>query len=118
MTHDTRDARPFLIVEDDASLRRVLSRNLLARGFAVVEAPTVSAAIAAIERATPELVLLDVELPDGTGWDVLRVARGRGVELRSVILSAAQARPERIAEFTPLATLRKPFPLESVLRLV
>ena len=70
-----------------------------------------------------DLVVLDINLPDQTGWDVLRVARSEGRlhpeggKLPVVVLSAVHVSPGRLSEFRPLAYLPKPFPLEALLRL-
>ena len=63
-------------------------------------------------------MLLDISLPDRTGWDVLRELRERGLVVPTIIVSAVRVGPSRLAEFRPLAYLPKPFPLEALLRLV
>lgn len=123
MDSDTADTPPaplaprILVVEDEDTLRRVMVRNLTARGFIVDEAETMAGALELLERTKPRLVFLDIELPDGTGWELLRTAQARGLHPAVVIVSAVQARADRIAQFSPVAVLRKPFPLESLLRL-
>ena len=62
-------------------------------------------------------MLLDINLPDRSGWDVLRDLRG-GQGGATVIISAVRVSADRLAEFRPLAYLPKPFPLEALLRLV
>ncbi|MEI7925577.1 MAG: response regulator [Chloroflexota bacterium] len=114
---DANDRRRILIVEDDDRLRGVIVRNLVARGFVVDEARTVEAACSQSAIEEPSLVFLDIELPDGTGWEFLDTLAVRGCRPAVVIVSAVHARPERIAAFSPLAVLHKPFPLESLLRL-
>jgi DNA-binding response OmpR family regulator len=105
-----------LVVEDDEQLRRIIVRNLAARGHAVREAGDVAAALAALHLEQPDLLILDVNLPDGTGWDVLRAVQlPRAV--RVLMLTAVPVSPRRLAEFRPLAYLPKPFPLEALLRL-
>jgi DNA-binding response OmpR family regulator len=79
-----------LVVEDDPSIRKLLTLTLKRDGHTSVEATSVSSAIAAVAKQKPDLVLLDVNLPGGTGFDVLRVLREThtGEELPVIILSA------------------------------
>lgn len=105
-------------MEDEPTLRQVIARNLASRGVAVSEAATAAEALAAIELRRPDLLLLDINLPDRTGWDVLRALREPGIALPTIVLSAVRVSPARLAEFHPLAFLPKPFPLEALLRLV
>ena len=107
-----------LIVEDEAPFRRVIARNLEARGCEVQEARTVKSALHLLDSDHPDLMLLDINLPDRTGWDILRVLRARGTSVPTVVVSAARVSPELLAEFRPLAYLPKPFPLEALLRLL
>jgi DNA-binding response OmpR family regulator len=108
----------ILIAEDDIPFREVIGRNLSVRGYEVREAATAAGALAEIEREAPDVLLLDINLPDLSGWDMLRSLRTRGSELPTVIISAVRIKPERLAEFRPLAYLPKPFPIEALLRLV
>ncbi|HEY7724347.1 MAG TPA: response regulator [Anaeromyxobacteraceae bacterium] len=57
-----------LVVDDDALVRRAVHRVLA--GFRVVEAVTGSEALALVRREPPDLVLLDLVLPDMTGYEV------------------------------------------------
>lgn len=110
--------RKVLLVEDEAPFRRVIVRNLAARGVEVREADTAERAVAAILADRPDLLLLDLDLPDRSGWDVLRALRRRGIDVPTVIVSAVRVPASRLEEFRPLAYLPKPFPLEALLRLV
>jgi DNA-binding response OmpR family regulator len=107
-----------LIVEDEGTLRQVIARNLAARGHQVLEAETAADAIEQAATKRPDLLLLDINLPDRSGWDVLRVLQGRGTDVPCIIISAVRISPARLEEFRPLAYLPKPFPLEALLRLV
>lgn len=62
----------ILVVDDDLQVRRFLRTTLSGHGHAVMEAGTVTAAIEAVQRARPGVVLLDLGLPDGDGLAVLR----------------------------------------------
>jgi len=108
----------ILLVGDEAMLRRVIARNLRGRGFAVREAELANDAIAMALVQAPDLMLLDINLPDRTGWDVLRELRQRGLTIPTIIVSAVRVSQSRLDEFHPLAYLPKPFPLEALLRIV
>jgi len=116
----------ILLVEDDEILCDVIGRNLRARGHSVSVAPDVQSALASLRAHDFDLIILDINLPDQTGWEVLREALHEGTihlheldgnKLPVVVLSAVQVSPRRLAEFRPLAYLPKPFPLDSLLRL-
>jgi DNA-binding response OmpR family regulator len=110
--------RHILLVEDDASLSDVIGRNLARRGLEVRTETTVSDALRAVAKMRPDLLLLDINLPDRSGWELLRALHGQGIEIPTIVISAARCTPERLAEFQPLAYLPKPFPLASLLRLI
>jgi len=121
-------AARILLVEDDDVLRDLLARNLQARGHEVSIADDAQAALDTLRTAPIDLVLLDINLPDQTGWEVLRIAQRKGwlhalsiegdtPRLPVVVLSAVRVSPQRLTEFHPLAYLPKPFPMEAILRL-
>lgn len=76
-----------LVVEDDPSVRRLLAVGLAAQGFRVLEALTVLDARRDASQYVPDLVLLDLGLPDGEGIEVLRDVR-RWSSLPVIVLSA------------------------------
>ena len=107
-----------LIVEDDATLSRAVARNLNARGYATRGAGTVAEALRALEDETPALVLLDIDLPDGSGWEVLRALRGGShPDIAVVVMSALRPNLRLAHELHCVGVLEKPFPMESLLRL-
>ncbi|HEY1294729.1 MAG TPA: response regulator [Chloroflexota bacterium] len=120
--HPTEDAgaraRRILLVEDEPTLRNVIARNLVSRGLVVQEAGTAQDAVQMATAARPDLLLLDINLPDQTGWDVLRELRRRSSEVPTIILSAVRVGHTRLDEFHPIAYLPKPFPIDALLRLV
>lgn len=59
-----------LVVEDEEALRSAVARHLIGAGFAVLEAGTAQAALAAAWEHQPDVVLLDILLPDGSGYEV------------------------------------------------
>ena len=64
-----------LVVDDDAAIRRVVATGLRARGYEVLEAGTASDGLGAVATEAPDLVVLDLGLPDGDGIDVCRRVR-------------------------------------------
>ena len=111
-------ALEVLIVEDEPILRSVIARNLRARGHRVREADTAARATEELLTELPDLLLLDIGLPDRTGWDVMRELRTSELQVQTVVISAVRVSAERLAEFQPASFLPKPFPLEALLKIV
>ncbi|MEZ4503470.1 MAG: response regulator [Dehalococcoidia bacterium] len=109
--------RRVLLVEDEQPLCQVIARNLSARGHEVVIAGTAEVALSELAAREFDLMLLDIDLPDRSGWEVVRELRTEGRSVPFVVVSAVRVSPEQIAEFQPLAYLPKPFPLDALLRL-
>ena len=70
-------ARPatILVVDDEPAIRRLLRTSLVGQGYEVVEAESGTTALAAVEREKPDLVILDLGLPDFSGIEVIRRLR-------------------------------------------
>jgi DNA-binding response OmpR family regulator/signal transduction histidine kinase len=66
-----------LIVDDDPSIRAICAEVLSGHGFAVAEVGDCAAARIAVAETRPELLLVDVQLPDGDGFDLLESLAGR-----------------------------------------
>jgi two-component system OmpR family response regulator len=77
-----------LVVEDDPDIGAVLTRGLTAEGFAVSVAGRADEALTAAHDTLPDAVLLDVMLPDGSGFDVCRSLREGGFKGPILFLSA------------------------------
>ena len=92
----TADRRPVvLFVEDERSILEPFSRALAREGFDPVPARTVAEALAAARERPPDVVLLDVMLPDGDGRDVLRELR-RTSEVPVIMLTARGTETDRV----------------------
>jgi DNA-binding response OmpR family regulator len=111
-------AMSILVVDDEDRLRQTIVRSLAARGHAVDQAGTCRAAVAAATAGDYDLMLLDVNLPDATGWDVLRELQAAGRVVPAVVVSAVPPSAQRVREFQPFGVLHKPFPMDALLRLV
>ncbi len=110
--------RHVLLVEDEPLLNQIITRNLVVRGHVVRSVATGAEAVQEALAELPELLLLDLYLPDQSGWDVLRKLKAHGMSVPVVIISAVRPVPQRLQEFQPLAYLPKPFLIEALLRVV
>lgn len=78
----------ILVVDDEKMIRWSLGEALRGWGYEPVEAETVNAALAAFDAETPSAVLLDINLPDGSGLDVLRKVRHRQPDAVVIMITA------------------------------
>jgi two-component system, OmpR family, response regulator len=92
-------AHSVLIVEDDDELRAVLSRGLGEEGFAVDAVSTGSALLERAEEDVPDVLVIDVGLPDADGRDLCQALRARGVKTPVLFLTAHDAVVDRVAGF-------------------
>src|SRR5262245_60707185 len=102
----------ILVVDDEPRLRQAIARSLAAHGHTVDQAGTCREAIAAATQGSYDLLLLDINLPDATGWDVLRDLRSKGRNIPAVVVSAVPPSASRVKEFNPFGVLHKPFPMD------
>jgi len=86
-----------LLVDDDASIRRMLERTLLAEGYDVAAVGDGGAALAAVERSVPDAIVLDVAMPGLDGLAVTRRLRGKGLAVPILLLTARDGLEERVA---------------------
>ena len=91
---------------------------MTAYGHSVDQAASCREAIEAAAKGDYHLLCLDINLPDATGWDVLRQLRAAGKNVPAVVFSAIPPSASRVREFRPLGVLHKPFPMDALLRLV
>ena len=111
------DRARLLVVDDELTILELLSESLRFAGFHVVSAASGTEAVRAAARDRPDLVLLDVMLPDGDGFEVLRQIRARGPRVPVIFLSARGAVHDRVAGLTLGGDdyIAKPFSLDEVL---
>ena len=114
MTHGT-GAR-ILVVEDDPSILRALKTNLTRHGFEVETAETGGQALDSYSRRPPDLILLDLGLPDIDGTVVIQEVRARA-STPIVVLSVRGAEHDKVAALDLGADdyLTKPFGVEELL---
>jgi two-component system OmpR family response regulator len=88
-----------LLAEDDAALREVLGRGLREEGFEVMTAATGRELLEYASRREPEVLVVDIGLPDSDGRDVCQALRGQGVNTPVLFLTARDALTDRLAGF-------------------
>lgn len=84
-----------LVVEDVEPTRLLIVRALESEGFLVDDAPDLRRAEECLRSVRPDVVVLDVELPDGSGFDLLRAITG-GVDVPVVMLTTRNAEVDRV----------------------
>jgi two-component system KDP operon response regulator KdpE len=111
----TRPAR-ILLVDDEVSIQRTMTLLLRSRGYEVEVAATGRDALAVMEGEQPDLIVLDLGLPDLDGLDVCRRVRERS-EVPIVVLSARGAETDKVAALDLGADdyVTKPFGPEELL---
>jgi two-component system KDP operon response regulator KdpE len=84
----TNSSVKILVVDDEPPIRKLLRLGLSTQGYSVVEAMNATAAIEQIALTQPDLVVLDLGLPDLSGYELLRRWRDERSDLPVVILSS------------------------------
>ncbi|HJX99928.1 MAG TPA: response regulator transcription factor [Streptosporangiaceae bacterium] len=107
----------LLVVEDEEMILELLSGSLRFAGFDVVTAVSGAEALRAVRASRPDLVLLDVMLPDGDGFEVVRRLRSSGPDVPVIFVTARDGVQERVAGLALGADdyVTKPFSLDEVL---
>ena len=102
-----------LIVDDDPRVREYVRVNLEMEGYAVREASSAEEGLAVLEEVSPDLVLLDVMMPEVDGWEMLRRLQERhGVGAIPVVMFSGKVEEQAAAEATARGAqgfLGKPF---------
>jgi len=105
-----------LVVDDEAPITELLSTALRYMGYEVTTARTGSAALESASRTPPDLVVLDVMLPDIDGFEVCRRLRADGDFVPVIFLTARDAEDDRVTGFIRGGDdyVTKPFSLEEL----
>jgi CheY-like chemotaxis protein len=111
------NGRRVLVVEDSEVIRRVVSLILQGEGYEVAVAANGEQAVLLAERLAPDVVTLDLSLPDLDGWEVLRRLRA-GPSTRDIPVVVISAHADRLtdAERSGAAeVIAKPFDVDMLL---
>jgi two-component system OmpR family response regulator len=106
----------LLVVEDDPNIRELLSASLRFAGFAVDAVTTGAEAVTAGREARPDLIVLDVMLPDYDGFEVIKRLRETGIRVPVVFLTARDGTEDKVRGLTAGGDdyVTKPFSLEEL----
>ena len=111
----------ILIVDDDNYLRKVLISQLRYEGVVDLEdAAKAGEAFDKVEQFKPDLILLDIQLPDGNGFDICTKLRGRGFEKPIILLTGQQEDTNIIKSLDTVANdyIAKPLRFGELLALI
>jgi two-component system OmpR family response regulator len=107
----------LLVVEDEPNICELLAASLRYAGFDVLTASGGAEAVQAAQRHRPDLLVLDVMLPDMDGFDVVRRLRGGGSRIPVLFLTARDAMEDKVRGLTLGGDdyVTKPFSLDEVI---
>jgi two-component system OmpR family response regulator len=105
-----------LIVDDEPNIRDLLATSLRFAGFDIQTAANGTAAVAAVTESEPDIILLDVMLPDMNGFSVTKKLRSAGIQAPILFLTARDEVEDKITGLTVGGDdyLTKPFSLDEV----
>jgi excisionase family DNA binding protein len=108
-----------LVVDDDPGVRQVVRANLEGEGYAVREAGSAAEGLAALEEEAPDLLLLDVMMPEVDGWEMLRQVQERfGVGAIPVLVFSGKIEERSVSDAAARGArgfLGKPFDLQQLI---
>jgi two-component system, OmpR family, response regulator len=113
---DRQTTHRVLVVDDEPNIADVVAMALRYQGFEVETAADGTAALMAVDRFRPELLVLDIMLPDIEGFEVADRLRGRGNDVPIIFLTARDASEDKLRGLTMGGDdyVTKPFSLEEL----
>ena len=110
----------ILVVDDDPAIRNLILRFLRQKKYEVESAEDGQTALKKFEQFNPDLVILDVNLPDGVGLDFISIAHKLQPNLKICVISAYDSggEPERALHLGASNFLKKPFSKQEIIETV
>ncbi|MEI6045018.1 MAG: response regulator [Chloroflexota bacterium] len=103
----------IVLVDDDENLSDMLLRTLIKKGFSVQGCKTVAEGLAALDVNPLDLAVVDIALPDGEGWEVVRALRSSSrpelADLPIMMISSFPPDRKLLRQLKVTAYLQKPF---------
>jgi two-component system sensor histidine kinase/response regulator len=111
---EARNAGHVLVVDDEALIRTMLVKYLRRQGYEVRAAQNGAEALALVEQALPDVVIVDIYMPGMNGVEVLRALRAR--QYRGTVIALTASQDEKLLldmlEFGSMDVMNKPVNLE------
>jgi len=106
-----------LLIEDELVLAEIIRESLESRGFAVAHASTVKDAVQLYIEQAPDIIILDVMLPDGDGFSIAKQIRNTDVDTPVIFLTSRSLPQDVVEGFESGGNdyLKKPFSLEELI---
>jgi CheY-like chemotaxis protein len=116
----TKGSTRVLVVEDYEHMRDILTDVLVEAGYAVETAAHGGEALARAREALPDMILLDLNMPQMNGWELWQALRELpgGQDVKLILLTADESGPAEAARLGAHACLMKPFDLDELLATV
>ena len=112
------DMKKILLAEDDGLLNKTLTYNLISEGYDTVSALNAGTAAELLAQTEYDLVLLDINLPDGSGYDLCRLIKPENPDTLVIFLTANDQESDQIRGYEVGAVdyITKPFSIGALLR--
>ncbi len=113
-------ANPILVVDDDRVVRTAIEAHLARNDFSIVAADSCAAAMELAQLKRPSLLVLDLRLPDGLGWDLLRDIRSAYPESNfpAILISSSDVTRSQLRRHHVDRFMRKPLDFQFLLATV
>jgi len=109
----------ILIVDDDLAISSLVEAILSDEGYRVVTAHNGAEALGVLEGCEPDLILLDMQMPDMNGWEFATKYRAPGRPEKPIVVMTAELNPRaKAADIQAAGCLAKPFDLEDLVSIV
>jgi two-component system OmpR family response regulator len=106
-----------LVVDDEPNIRDLLTTSLRFNGYSVYAVGNGNDAVAAAEKGKPDIILLDVMLPDQSGFAVTKKLRSMGIDVPVLFLTARDETEDKVTGLTVGGDdyMTKPFSLDEIM---
>jgi CheY-like chemotaxis protein len=110
--------KTILLADDDPAIRQTLGQVLVLEQYRVVFAATGRETAAKFISCLPDLVLLDLNMPDRDGWDAFQLMNSTHPTVPVIVITAQPHQQERAAEVGVASLMEKPLDIPTLLKKV